>query len=58
LNQHRIDLDSDYAGASSEQMGGEGASAGPNLDYDAGWRWARGFCYAFEDFFSCEEMLA
>src|ERR1035438_4864169 len=43
LNQHLIDLDGDDAGSAGEEVGGEGAAAGPDFDYDIGGLGARSF---------------
>jgi len=53
-----IDFDGDDAGGAGEQVGGEGAAAGSDFDYDGGGVRARGFGNAFEDFFPDEEVLA
>jgi hypothetical protein len=52
LDQDLIDLDGDDAGGTGEEVGGEGASAGSDFDYDIAGLWARRFGDALEDFFA------
>jgi hypothetical protein len=58
LDQHLIDLDGDDAVGAGEQVGGEGAAAGSDFDYDIGGLGARRLGDAFEDFIANEEVLA
>ena len=58
LDQHLIDLDGDDAVDAGEQVGGEGAAAGSDFDYDIGGLGARRLGDAFEDFIANEEVLA